>query len=56
MVEKQDKEVRVRCPYCKRVFLFKPKKHKAEGGPVRHRKTHCPYCDSPLILPGDIGS
>ena len=47
-------EIKVRCPYCRRVFLFKPKTHpKGESAP-RHRKVHCPYCDSPLLLPVDI--
>lgn len=50
MVKKED-GLRVRCPYCSKIFIFKSKK-RAEGEEVRMVKLiQCPYCDSDIQLP-----
>ena len=48
---KKEDGVKVRCPYCTKVFIFKPKKRQ-EGDEVRMVKLiQCPYCESGIQLP-----
>ncbi|MGE4299881.1 MAG: hypothetical protein AB7E47_17830 [Desulfovibrionaceae bacterium] len=40
-------EKKVRCPYCKKVFLWKPVN---VSGDVATVNLHCPYCKENLVL------
>ena len=50
MVKTED-GLKIRCPYCTKVFIFKPKKRQ-EGQEIRMvKRIQCPYCESGIQLP-----
>ena len=48
---KKDDSIKIRCPYCSKVFVYKPKPQ-VKGEEIRMvRLIHCPYCESGIQLP-----
>lgn len=52
MAQSNDGGIKIRCPYCRRVFLFKPKKKDSETAEGKiNPRVSCPYCEASIQLP-----
>jgi DNA-directed RNA polymerase subunit RPC12/RpoP len=43
--------LRVRCPYCHKVFMMRKKQPSSEAARIRVK---CPNCGEDILLPGDV--
>ncbi len=43
--------LRVRCPYCRKVFMMRKKQPTSESARIR---VTCPNCGEVILLPGEV--